>query len=163
MIERTLVLLKPDAVQRALIGEIISRFENVGFKIIGMKMHLADEKLAKKHYTEDISKRRGEFVREKLLKFITEGPVIAIAIEGVNAIESARKLVGDTQPKTALPGTIRGDYAHVSYDYADGKNVAVKNLIHASANKEDAQNELKLWFSDKELYNYKNAHDLHIF
>lgn len=163
MMERTLVLIKPDGVQRSLTGEIISRFERVGFKIIGMKMVWIDKKFAEKHYTEDITKRRGEKVRNDLLKYIVEGPVIAIVLEGINVIENVRKLVGGTEPKSAPPGTIRGDYAHVSYAYADNKGIAIKNLIHASGDKKDAEYELKLWFSDKELHSYKNVHDVHIF
>lgn len=160
MIERTLVLLKPDAVQRTVCGEIISRFEKAGLKIVGMKMHWSNEEHAKKHYTEDITIRRGEAVRNRLLKFITEGPVIAIVLEGINAVEVVRKLVGGTEPRTALPGTIRGDYAHQSYDDADAKNIAVKNLIHASANKEEAQTEISLWFAQNELHSYKTVNDV---
>ena len=160
MIERTLVLLKPDAVQRTVCGEIISRFEKAGLKIVGVKMHWSNEEHAKKHYTEDITIRRGEAVRNRLLKFITEGPVIAIVLEGINAVEVVRKLVGGTEPRTELPGTIRGDYAHQSYDDADAKNIAVKNLIHASANKEEAQTEISLWFAQNELHSYKTVNDV---
>jgi nucleoside-diphosphate kinase len=161
-IEQTLVLIKPDGVQRGLIGEIIKKFEQRGLKIVGLKLTYIDNDLAKKHYTEDISKRRGEKVRNKLLKFITSGPVIAMVIEGVDAIENVRKIVGDTESKNALPGTIRGDFSHVSFEYADNKNIPVKNLVHASANKEDATNELSLWFSVDEIYDYKRAEDEHV-
>ncbi len=162
-IQRTLVLIKPDGVQRGLIGEIIKRFEQRGLKIIALKLTQINDELAKKHYTKDISKRRGEHVREKLLGFITSGPVIAIVIEGVDAIENVRKIVGDTESKKALPGTIRGDFSHVSYEYADKKNIAVKNLIHASSDKEDAEREIALWFSIDEFHNYERAEDEHIF
>ena len=161
MIERTLVLLKPDAVQRCVAGEIISRFERAGLKMVGMKMVWADADFAKKHYTEDISVRRGEHVRNKLIQFLQEGPVVALCLEGVNAIEVTRKIVGGTEPKTALPGTIRGDYAHHSYEWADSHNIAIKNLIHASSDKKDAENEVKLWFTSKELHSYRTVHDLH--
>lgn len=161
-IERTLVLLKPDAVQRAIMGEIISRFERAGLKIIGMKLVWNDEEHSKKHYTEDIAIRRGEHVRQALVNFLKEGPVLAICLEGVNAIENVRKMVGDTQPKTAAPGTIRGDYAHVSYAYADDKEMVVKNLIHASSDANDAKNEVALWFNENELHSYKTVHDIHI-
>ncbi|MDP6642099.1 MAG: nucleoside-diphosphate kinase [Candidatus Nanoarchaeia archaeon] len=161
MIQRTLVLIKPDGVKRSLTGEIISRFEKIGLKIIGMKMQYIDKEFAQKHYTEDISKRRGEKVRNNLLYYIASGPVIAICLEGVDVIEIIRKIVGDTEPKSAIPGTIRGDYSHVSYGYADDKNLPVKNLIHASANKEDAKNELKLWFGKKEIHDYKVDHEEH--
>ncbi|HIH25931.1 nucleoside-diphosphate kinase [Candidatus Woesearchaeota archaeon] len=159
MIERTLVLLKPDAVKRCLIGTIITRFENAGLKIVGMKMIWADNERALKHYTEDITIRRGQFVRDKLLKFLVEGPVVAICLEGIDSVEVVRKIVGSTEPKTAPPGTIRGDFAHMSYTYADNNNRAIPNLIHASGNREEAISELGLWFSDKELHSYNTVHD----
>ncbi|MDO8467717.1 MAG: nucleoside-diphosphate kinase [Nanoarchaeota archaeon] len=159
MKEKTLVLIKPEAVQRHLIGKIISRFEDAGLKIVGMKMVWIDEEFAKKHYTEDISKRRGEFVRNKLLKYLVEGPVVAIVLEGVDAIENVRRITGSTEPKTAQPGTIRGDFAHVSYKYADDNNMAVKNIIHSSSNEEDAKNEIALWFKKNELHDYKTIQD----
>ena len=163
MIERTLVLVKPDGVKRALVGEVIKRFEAKGLKIVGLKMFWADKEFAKKHYTEDITKRRGEHIRNFLIDFITEGPVVAICLEGVEAVENVRKIVGPTEPKAALPGTIRGDFTHVSYSYTDQQKKAVRNLIHASANKEEANEEVALWFSPDELYNYKIAHEEHIF
>ncbi len=163
MMQRTLVLIKPDGVQRSLMGRIISRFEDAGLKIIGMKMVWSDKEQASKHYTEDIAKRRGEKVRNLLLDFIQEGPILAMAIEGVNAIENVRKIVGGTEPKSAPPGTIRGDFAHVSFAYADDKEVAVKNLIHASSDEKDASHELKLWFSEGELHTYKTVHDMHLY
>jgi len=163
MISRTLVLVKPDGIFRGLIGEIIKRFEQRGLKIIGLKMVIVDEEFARKHYTEDISKRRGEHVRNKLIKYIVNEPIVAICVEGVNAVENVRKLVGETEPSKAMPGTIRGDFAHVTFNYADTKNIAVKNLVHASGSKEEAITEVKLWFSEKELYNYKAVHDEHVF
>lgn len=161
-VERTLVLLKPDAVQRGIMGKIITRFEDAGFKIIGMKMFFADKDFARKHYTEDITVRRGEHVRNALVDFLQVGPVLAMCIEGVNAIENVRKIVGSTEPKTAAPGTIRGDFAHVSYAYADAMKVVVKNLIHASADAKDAAHEVPLWFSKEELHTYPTVHDVHI-
>ena len=159
MKEKTLVLIKPEGVQRHLAGRIISRFEDAGLKIVGMKMVWVDEEFAKKHYTEDITKRRGEFVRNKLLKYLVEGPVVAIVLDGVDAIENVRRITGSTEPKTAQPGTIRGDFAHVSYKYADDNNMAVKNIIHSSSNNEDAKNEIALWFKKEELHNYKTIQD----
>lgn len=161
-LQQTLVLIKPDGVQRGLVGETIKRFEQRGLKIVGLKLTRADDDLAKKHYTEDITKRRGRKVRNKLLKFLVSGPIITIAIEGVDAIENVRKIVGDTESKSALPGTIRGDFSHVSFDHADEKNIPVKNLIHASANKEDAKNELAIWFSVDDIHNYKRSEDEHV-
>lgn len=163
MIERTLVLLKPDAVQRAFMGEIISRFERAGLKIVGAKMVWVDEAFAKKHYREELAKRRGEHIRQMNVDFLKEGPVLALALEGVEAVEIARKLVGPTEPKAAPPGTIRGDYAHVCYSYADQKRTVIRNLIHASADKNDAKLELELWFSPEELHSYKTVHDIHLF
>ncbi len=157
--EKTLVLIKPEGVQRHLVGKITTRFEDAGLKIIGMKQVWVDKEFAKKHYTEDIAERRGEKVREMLLDYITEGPVIAMVLEGVNAIENVRKIVGGTEPKSSPPGTIRGDFAHVSFAYADENNIPVKNLIHASGNEEDAKNEVPLWFTNKELHSYKTVQD----
>ena len=162
MIERTLVLIKPDGVERGLIGEIISRFEKRGLKIVGMKMVRVNKELAMQHYTEDISRRRGEIVRKKLMEFIINNHVIAICLEGIDAIENVRKMVGDTEPKSALPGTIRGDYSHISYKYADEKGKAIHNLIHSSGNKEEAEKEISLWFSQEELFTYESVHDKHV-
>lgn len=157
--QRTLVLIKPEGVQRHLVGRILERFENAGLKIVGMKQVWADKEFAKKHYTEDIAKRRGEKVREMLLDYIIEGPVVAICLQGINAIENVRKIVGGTEPKSAPPGTIRGDFAHVSFAYADSNDRPVKNLIHASGNEEDAKHEVALWFKDSELHDYKTIQD----
>jgi nucleoside-diphosphate kinase len=157
-IERTLVLLKADAVQRGFIGEIITRFERVGFKIVGMKLVQVDKEFSRKHYAEHLSKPFYAGLEE----LITMGPVVAMVIEGIEAIATVRKMVGSTEPKGAAPGTIRGDYAHVSYGYADAKNIGIKNLIHASANADDAKKEVPLWFAPNELHSYKTVHDVHI-
>ncbi len=158
-IERTLVLLKPDCVQRGLVGNIINRFENSGLKIVGMKMVWVDQEFSKKHYSEHVSKP----FYKPLETFITEGPVIAMAIEGIHAVELVRKMVGSTEPRKALPGTIRGDFAHHSYDYADKKGIAIKNLIHASDTSENAKNEVALWFKPEEMHTYKTVHEVHVF
>lgn len=163
MIEQTLVLVKPDGVSRGLIGEVIKRFEQRGLKIVGLKLLKTDLDQAKKHYTDDISKRRGEKVRSMLLEFITEGPIVAMVVEGVNAIENVRKIVGPTESKSAQPGTIRGDFSHVSFDYADKKEMPVRNIIHASGNEEDAKIEVPLWFSIDEIHSYKRSGDEHLF
>jgi nucleoside-diphosphate kinase len=161
MIERTLILLKPDAIKRGLIGEIITRFEKAGLKIVAMRLAWVNEEKAKKHYTEDISVRRGEHVRKYLVDFITSGPVLAFVIEGVDAIENVRLMVGSTEPKSALPGTIRGDYSHVSYAHADAEKKVVANLIHASADKDDAEREIYVWFNEDEIFDYKNGQEVH--
>ncbi len=158
MIERTLVLVKPDGVQRGLVGEIISRFEKRGLKLIGMKMVLVDKNFSKRHYSAHVDK---EFYKG-LEDFITSAPVVAMAVEGINAVEAVRKIVGSTEPKSAPIGTIRGDFAHVSYEYADNKGISIKNLVHASGNKEEAEQEVGLWFSVEELFNYKAANDGHV-
>lgn len=157
MIERTLVLLKPDAVQRGLMGEIIMRFERAGLKMVGCKLVWADKDFAKLHYAEHVTKA----FYPGLEKMITMGPTLALCIEGIEAVGIVRKMVGSTEPKGSPPGTIRGDYAHVSYGYADQKGIGIKNLIHASANITDATREVALWFKDDELHTYKTVHDQH--
>ena len=165
--ERTLVLIKPDGVVRNLIGKIIMRFEDAGLKIIGMKMIWIDEDFARKHYREDldirykeVEKKYGRNVRNELIKYIKEGPVVAFVLEGVDAVDVTRKIVGSTYPNEASAGTIRGDFAHISKDFANSKNIMVRNLIHASGNKEDAVIEMLLWFGDDELHSYKTVHDI---
>jgi len=160
MIEQTLVLIKPDGVQRGLIGEIIKRFEQRGLKIVGMKMIHVDKTFAGKHYTESITKKHGEKVRNYLLDYITSTPVIALTIQGSNAIALVRKIVGSTYPGEADIGTIRGDFAHVSKAYAKMKSQG-HNLVHASENKEDAKKELALWFSIDEIHDYRLAAEEH--
>ncbi|VVB78223.1 Nucleoside diphosphate kinase [uncultured archaeon] len=161
-IEQTLVLIKPDGVQRGLVGEVIRRFEQRGLKISALKMVQADEETSKKHYTDDISKRRGEHVRKQLIDFFKTGPVVAMVIEGVDAIENVRKLCGATESKAALPGTIRGDFSHVSYSHADEKKIVVKNIIHASSSKEDAKTEISVWFNKEEIHTYKRSDEEHV-
>jgi nucleoside-diphosphate kinase len=161
-IQQTLVLVKPDGVQRGLVGEIIKRFEQRGLKLVALKLTKVSKDLAQLHYTDDIAKRRGEAVRKRLLTFITSGPVVAMIVEGVDAIENVRKIVGATESKAALPGTIRGDYSHISYSHADEKEIAVKNLIHASSDEKDAEYEKKLWFSIEEIHSYKRSEDDHV-
>lgn len=160
-LERSLVLLKPDAVNRGLIGEILHRFERTGLKIAGLKLVWSDEDTAMKHYTEDLAERRGQKVRDMMIEMITSGPVVAIALEGVEAVEVVRKMVGETEPKSAAPGTIRGDYAHLSFKYADANDVAVFNLIHASSNVEEAKQEIAVWFQEFELQGYDPDYTKH--
>ena len=125
-----------------------------------MKMVWSTKEHALKHYTEDITIRRGQTVRDKLIIFLTEGPVVAVCLEGDEAVEVTRKIVGSTEPKSAPPGTIRGDFAHMSYTRADTTNRALPNLIHASGNKEEAKTEVSLWFTNQELHSYKTVHDV---
>jgi nucleoside-diphosphate kinase len=160
-VERSLVLLKPDAVERGLVGEIIQRFEKVGLKIAGLKMVQANDQQAKGHYTEDLAQRRGEHVRQMMVDMLLSGPVVAIALEGIEAVELVRKMVGTTEPKSALPGTIRGDYSHVSFKFADKKKAGVYNLIHASGSVEEGQQEVAVWFSESELLDHKPGYTKH--
>ena len=138
--ERTLVLCKPDAVQRGFMGQIIARFERKGLKVAGLKMLRIDEGLAARHYQEHVEKPFYPHLRD----FITSSPVLAMAIEGDNAVEVVRSLMGTTNPQKAQPGTIRGDF---------GINLT-KNLVHGSDSPESAQRELALFFTDHELYEY---------
>ncbi|MBI2136486.1 nucleoside-diphosphate kinase [Candidatus Woesearchaeota archaeon] len=157
LIERTLVLVKPDGVERQIAGEIITRIERAGLKIIGLKMVWMTKDFAKKHYKAHITKA----FYKSLEDFTTSGPVFAMCVEGISAIELIRKLVGATEPKSAAAGTIRGDYSHHSYAYSDKKGIAIKNLVHASGDKNDADYEVPLWFNDSELFDYKSVHEKH--
>lgn len=160
-IEKTLVLLKPDAVQRGIMGKVITRFEDAGLKIIGMKLAQSGEAKALEHYDEDIAKRNGEQVRKRAVRLLLSGPVLAMVIEGVNAIDNVRKMAGTTEPKSAAPGTIRGDFAHVSYGHCDDKDIAVLNIVHASSDKEYAEKEINIWFTPEEIFDYKSVHEIH--
>jgi len=159
--ERTLVLLKPDAVDRGLTGEIISRFERVGLKIAALKLVWPEKEHAAKHYTEDLAKRRGQHVRDLMIEMLTSGPVVAMCLEGVEAVEIVRKMVGTTEPKAAAPGTIRGDYSHVSFKHADSKKMGVYNLVHASGSVEEAPVEIAVWFTPEELHDYRPGYTKH--
>ncbi|MCS7368220.1 MAG: nucleoside-diphosphate kinase [archaeon GBS-70-058] len=140
MSERTLVLIKPDGVHRGLIGEIISRIERRGLKIIGIKMiRLSREKAEELYYMH-----RNKPFFEDLISHVTSGPVVAIVVEGSNAIIKVRNMVGATSPQNALPGTIRGDY---------GLDVT-RNVVHASDNTENSEREINLFFEDHELVSY---------
>lgn len=141
--ERTLVLLKPDAVQRRLVGRIISRIEEKGLKIVGLKMIRVSRELAEKHYAEH---REKPFYPE-LVSFITSAPVVAMVVEGPKAVEVVRKMMGKTNPLEAEPGTIRGDF---------GLSVTM-NLIHGSDSPASAAREIALFFRDDELLSYNTA------
>jgi nucleoside-diphosphate kinase len=160
-LQRTLVLLKPDAIDRGVVGEIIHRFERAGIKIVGMKLLISEKDTAMRHYTEDLARRRGERIRQLMIEMLTSGPILAIVFEGVDVVEVVRKLVGDTEPKSAQPGTIRGDFAHISYRYADERGIGVNNLIHASSSPQEAEAEINVWFKPEELLNYKPLYTKH--
>lgn len=160
-IEQSLVLFKPDAVQRGMVGEILTRFERVGLKIVGTKMIAPNKEHYHKHYEEigQMITRRGEHTFDITLELMIEGPVIAMVFEGIEAVSLIRKLVGTTEPKSALPGTIRGDYSHMSFGYADSEDKGIPNLIHASGDVEEATKEIAHWFSDDELYDYQTLNE----
>ena len=143
--ERTLVLVKPDGVQRGLIGEIISRLERRGFKLVGMKLMQVDDVSARQHYGEHVD--RPFFAG--LVAFITSSPVVAMAWEAENAVEAVRNTMGQTNPTTSPPGTIRGDLA---LDIG-------RNLVHGSDSPESAERELALFFGAGELLDYTRAND----
>ena len=138
--ERTFVMIKPDAVQRGLVGEIISRFERKGIKIMAMKFVQVSKELAEKHY----GVHRGKPFFEPTVKYITSSPVVAMVLEGTNAIEMVRQMMGKTDPQQAASGTIRGDY---------GQFIG-RNIIHGSDGPETAEFEINLWFTPKELADY---------
>ncbi len=141
--ERTFIMIKPDGVQRGLIGDIISRFETKGFSLVGMKFMAVSRELAEKHY--GVHKERPFF--GSLVDFITSSPVVAMVWEGDGVVASARTLIGATNPLAAAPGTIRGDY---------GVTIG-RNIIHGSDAIETAQSEIALWFSDDELANWESC------
>lgn len=173
MKERTLVVIKPDGVKRNLIGKIVSRFEDAGLKIVEMKMVKIDKKMAGKHYTASdaqvigmgnktlaaggekrakelfgtVDQRKiGMELRKWMIDFITSGPVVAMILEGENAIQKVRSVTGFTDPSKAEKGTIRGDFGTDSIVKANEERRATENLIHASGSKEEADREIKLWF-----------------
>jgi nucleoside-diphosphate kinase len=181
--EKTLVLLKPDAVQRNLIGDIINRFERVGLKIVALKFVIPTKEQAYTHYVknkEEITalgqrsiegKRKGGAVVDedptelgtkiidRLVRFLTSGPVVAMVLQGHQAIAITRKIVGSTEPLQSAMGTIRGDYTVDSYLIADTDDRAVRNLVHASSNAQEAEYETKVWFGPEEVVEYKNLRE----
>lgn len=177
--ERTLVIIKPDGVQRTLVGEIIGRYERLGLKLIGMKMITPTAEKVEAHYSidpgwkESVGKKAiesyekkgmtppstdpievGNRVIDSLKKYITSGPVIAMVWQGAHSVEIVRKVTGGTEPRSSDVGTIRGDYVLDSYQMADTDSRAVRNLIHASGEVEEAEAEIKLWFGDDEVKDY---------
>ncbi|MDE2400011.1 MAG: nucleoside-diphosphate kinase [Patescibacteria group bacterium] len=159
--ERTLVIFKPDSVQRGIVGEILSRFEKAGFKIVGAKMLTPDKEHYYHHY-ETIGKmisRHNQKIFDITVEMMSEGPVIAFVLEGIEAVAFVRKMVGPTESKSALPGTIRGDYSHMSFAHADKEEVGLPNLLHASGDQEEAKLEIAHWFSENELFDYETTHE----
>lgn len=144
-LQRTLIILKPDGVQRALVGEILGRFEQKGLKLVGLKMLTVGREQAEKHYSE----HRGKFFFPGLVEYLTAGPIIAAVLEGPEAIPIVRLMVGSTRPWEASPGTIRGDLALQG----------LRNLVHASDAPDTASAEIALWFLPEELYEYSREVD----
>lgn len=153
-LERTLIILKPDTLQRGLVGEIITRFERAGLKIIAMKMAAPDELHFHKHYEgiSNLISRWGEDIYNVTLSQMTETPVIVFVLEGIESVSYVRKLVGATDPKDSAPGTIRGDYTHVTRGYTNPIGATLPNILHASGNPEEAAKEIELWFDKSEIY-----------
>ncbi|WKC58019.1 nucleoside-diphosphate kinase [Borrelia sp. P9F1] len=161
LIQKTLCIIKPDGVRRGLIGSVIARLERSGLKIVATKMVLANRKMAEEHYLyDDIAARHGEIVWQSLIDFIMSSPVFAFVVEGVESIEVVRKLCGSTEPKTASPGTIRGDFSYHSFNYANEKKFSIYNVIHAAANVEDALREIPIWFKENEIFAYKRNDEI---
>ncbi len=160
-LERTLIILKPDAIQRGIIGEIITRFERAGLKVVAMKMVSPDKEHFHAHY-EGISKlisRWGDDIYNITLSHMTEAPVVAVVLEGVSVVKHVRKMVGTTDPMESPPGTIRGDYTHVTREFTNTRGGTLPNIIHASGDPDEAKEEIALWFNENELYDYKVAHE----
>ncbi len=184
--QRALLIVKPDGVQRGLLGKIVNRFEQVGLKIIGLKFEMADEKKVIVHYPEtdvwfrkvgertltNYAKKRldakkvfntndaiqiGRTVKKWLITYFQESPVLIMALESYDCIEICRKLSGNTIPVLAAPGTIRGDFSHDTIDLANEQNRPLRNIIHASDTVEDGEKEIKVWFTKEELFFYESA------
>jgi nucleoside-diphosphate kinase len=147
--ERTLVVVKPDGVQRGLIGPILSRFEQRGYRIVGLRLLTVPRQMAETHYAV----HQGKFFYEGLVTYITSGPVVAVVLEGVEVIKAVRVMVGSTRPYEAAPGTIRGDYAVTG----------LRNLIHASDSPDTAVAEISLWFSAGDVHDYERDLDRWIY
>lgn len=190
LIEKTLILIKPDGVKRALVGEIIKRLERAGLKLVAIKMIKPSKNLVEKHYPDnrrefiegmgkktlanyhelDIDAKTqlgtdnpyqiGLIIRKWLIEMIVDKPVVAMVFEGPLAISLARKITGNTLPFLAQPGTIRGDFSFDSSALANLQQRAIKNLVHASGSKEEAEYEIPLWFSQEEILTYKRADEV---
>lgn len=182
--EKTLIIIKPDGVQRNLIGEIISRFERAGLKLVAMKMMIADKEMIKKHYTLDPEWMRlvgeksikgfvdkglippsndpmviAQGVIDRLATYLTSGPIIPMVLSGGHSVSVVRKIVGSTEPVMSDVGTIRGDYVLDSYQMAMADERCVRNLIHASGTVDEAINEINLWFDESEIKEYTLANE----
>lgn len=186
--ERTFVILKPDSVQRSLVGEILRRFENMGLKIVGMKMLRATEEQVWAHYNKNdewflkkgtqsvenrtkagmpIEKEASEYGKDIIrgaVKYIMASPVIALVLEGNQSVAVVKKLVGGTEPTTSDVGTIRGDYTLDSYAMSDYDGTrSIRNLVHCTDKVEEAEFEINLWFKPEEIFDYKHIQDIMLY
>lgn len=190
--EKTLVLFKPDAVKRGIVGEILSRFERIGLKIVGLKLMEVTREFASKHYPSDkdyvISLGQktldnykkydldpnkelgtsdpykiGQIINQWNAEYLSSGPLIAMVLQGNHAVDNVRKLVGHTLPVSAEPGTIRGDFSKDSSALANKEKRALRNIIHASGTTEEAKSEIEYWFKKDELFNYQRADEAIMF
>ena len=174
--EKTLVLIKPDGIEKKLTGTVLSAFEKHGLKLVAIKMVKAKKRLLSEHYPDSMATTIGEKTKasylkkgkefshdptqfgmgvlKKLRKFIGSAPVIAMVLEGENAVAKARQIIGGTEPMTAGEGTIRQTHSDDSYEKADSENRPVKNIVHASGTVEEAEKEVRIWFKEKELFEY---------
>ena len=181
--ERTFVILKPDTVQRSLMGEVIKRFERTGLKCTAMKMFMADEARLLQHYNKDdawllkkgtriveglkeqgspVEKEAIEYGRDiirLIVHYMEAAPVVALILEGNESVAVVTKLVGTTEPKTSDVGTIRGDFTVDSYSHSGYENRSVRNLIHCSDSPEEAEREIAIWFKEEEVMNYITAQE----
>ncbi|MDP4010503.1 MAG: nucleoside-diphosphate kinase [Candidatus Spechtbacteria bacterium] len=182
--ERTLVIIKPDGVQRSLIGEIVGRYERIGLKLVAMKMIVATKEHIVSHYTLNSEwkknvgektmegyKKKGleppsqdpfvlaDRILETLGKYMSAGPVVVMVLQGAHAVQIVRKITGGTEPLTSDVGTIRGDFMLDSYQMADVDGRSVRNLVHASGSVKEAEDEIAHWFNEKELVQYNHVQD----
>lgn len=182
--ERTLVIIKPDGIQRSLVGEIIRRYERLGLKLVAIKMMVPSKSHIEKHYTLDPNWRKvtGEktiasykkkglqppsedplkitaVILENLKKYMTSGPVIVMVWEGAHSVEIVRKKTGGTEPLTSDVGTIRGDFVLDSYQVSDSDSRSVRNLIHSSGSVKEAKMEINHWFNKNEIINYRSVQE----
>lgn len=160
-IERSLIVFKPDAVGRGIVGEILARFEKVGLKIVGAKMINPNTEFYHHHYEKigTMITRHGQKIFDTTVAMMQAGPVVAFVLEGVEAVSVVRKMVGATESKSALPGTIRGDYSHMSYGHANEMEIGLPNILHASGDAAEAKLEIAHWFSEEELFSYEASHE----
>ena len=178
-VERTLILAKQDAIHRGLVGEIIKRFEQKGMRLAGVKLSIPTRQIIEQHYTKDeamqketgdrtiaVAKEKGKVLKETALdignrirdwniRALENKPMVAMIFEGYHAVEVGRKIVGHTEPRQALPGTIRGDFSAESYDLADYAQRTIINLVHASGKPHEAEREIKVWFKEHQIFHYE--------